>query len=100
MKKFNRILLLVLTGFVLFFIVFSVYKLSKYNFIEHDDYSFIWSKDTGLLTKYYSCAYRAKFISNAIILFFGFDLPGFFNIHPYLWIQTGGGIIKGVFWAS
>ena len=80
-------------------IIFLVYKTSQFNFIEFDDIYIIreLSPDT-ILNKYFKSIYKAKFISNFIIIFFGYELPKMLNINLTIWMETGGALIKGIFW--
>lgn len=53
----------------------------------------------SMTDKYLFTIYKGKFIPNLIINLLCFDIPKYIHIHPIQWIQTGGGIIKGIFWA-
>ncbi len=97
-EKFNTFIH-ILTILVFIFIVFSVYKISKYNLIKFDDYDIFYSNVSySFIKRYFVHIYKAKIISNFLIIFSGYDLPRMLNYNLTAWIQSGGAIIKGIFW--
>lgn len=96
-KKSLYILLfnIFLQTLVFLFIVYFVYSFSFEHVIMHDDTSFVYNNETPF-QKYFLYVYKAKYIGSFLTSFVGFYFPKLLNIHPNVWIKTGGAIIKGI----
>lgn len=80
-------------------VVGSIYKFSYANIIECDDKEFLFPPEcSNFYHKFIEQIYAGKIISNFTIILLNFDLPHLFSFHPAFWAQTGGAIIKGIFY--
>jgi hypothetical protein len=97
--NFSSFLFLFLSLFSISFIIYFVYLFSQNNVVEHDDAFLFLNNDIHFFSNFFVSVYHGKYIPNFLMLFFGCIIPAFFNIHPVIWIQTGGAVIKGLFFA-
>lgn len=81
------------------FVVLTIYKFCFENIIEFDDFEFLYpQEDSNFFHKYIEIIYHGKILSNFVIILLNFDLPKLLSIHPITWSQTGGAVIKGIFY--
>ncbi len=92
--------LIYLFFFILFiFIILCRLYVSKYFVIEYDDsYHIFYDKEISFINNFFTPVYHGRYISNFLTKLIGYIIPNMLNIHPILWIQTGGAVICGIFY--
>ncbi len=80
-------------------ILFSCFTVSKYFVINYDDSCHIfYDNEVSFFGNFFFDVYHGRYISNFLTKLIGYIIPSIFNIHPNVWIETGGALIKGIFY--